>query len=119
MEDQSKAAMEEGVVNSTVVLAIITDDGGAGNAYFERPFCVQELRWAVAAAECFIQPLVDVDDKKRIGELLSKAPGDLKGLIGDTDFIDLIRSDKDYWAVGVDKITKVLLTKRLESAALS
>ena len=110
--------MEEGVVNSTVVLAIITDDGGAGNAYFERPFCVQELRWAVAAGR-FIQPVVDVADKGRIGELLSKAPGDLKGLIGGTDFIDLIRSDRDYWAVGVDKITKVLLTKRLESAALS
>ena len=110
--------MEEGVVNSTVVLAIITDDGGAGNAYFERPFCVQELQWAVTAG-CFIQLVVDVADKGRIGELLSKAPGDLKGLIEGTDFIELIRAKMQFWAVSIDMITEVLLAKRLEGAALS
>jgi len=44
MGDMSEAAMEEGVRNSTVTLAIITDDGPPGWAYFERPYCLQVIR---------------------------------------------------------------------------
>ena len=106
MEDKSEAAMEEGVRGSKCVLAILTDDGGPGHAYFERPYCVQELQWAVDGGH-FIQPICDVDDKKRIGELLSKAPADLKEIVGGTEFIELIRSKKQYWKVGMDLIVNV------------
>ena len=68
MSDKSEAAMKEGVQNSVVVIAILTDDGSSGNAYFERPFCLSELRWAQEAG-VFIQPVVAADDKQRIGEL--------------------------------------------------
>ena len=105
MGDNSEAAMKEGVQNSSVVIAILTDDGGAGNAYFQRPFCVDELRWAQEAG-IFIQPVVAADDKQRIGELLSMAPEDLRKLLGSTDFIHLDRADHEYWAVGCDKIRR-------------
>ena len=68
MSDKSGAVMKEGVQNSIVVIAILTDDGDSGNAYFERPFCPSELRWAQEAG-VFIQPVVAADDKQRIGEL--------------------------------------------------
>jgi hypothetical protein len=107
MEDMSEAAMEEGVKGAKVCLAIITDDGGPGQAYFERPYCVQELRWAKESGVA-VQPIVDTDDKKRIGELLAKAPDDLRADLGASMFIDLIRSNKQYWDVGTNMVVDVL-----------
>ena len=112
MSDKSEAAMREGVHGSRVVIAIITDDGDPGNAYFERPFCLSELRWALDA-NIFIQPVVAADDKQRIGELLAKAPDDLRDLLGGTDFIHLDRNDKEYWDVGVGKIRRILEKQRI------
>ena len=112
MSDKSEAAMREGVHGSRVVIAIITDDGDPGNAYFERPFCLSELRWALDA-NIFIQPVVAADDKQRIGELLAKAPDDLRDLLGSTDFIHLDRNDKEYWDVGVGKIRRILGKQRI------
>jgi hypothetical protein len=37
------------VENSTMVIAVITDDGDDGDAFFERQFCLHELKWARAA----------------------------------------------------------------------
>jgi len=100
MEDKSEAAMQEGIENSTAVLAIVSDGAGvAGNAYFERPFCLKELRWAKANGT-HIQPVVLDEDKKRITELLDGnpetglpgAPDDLRDL-GSVDFVDVIQSD--------------------------
>ena len=88
MTDKSQAAMEHGVRNSKAFLAIVTgpcvnpdrpDDDQIGNAYFQRPFCVSELRWAVDAYKP-IQPIVRAEDKTNIGGLLSLAPDDLKFL---------------------------------------
>ena len=60
--------MQEAVENSAFVIAIISDGAGVpGNAYFERPFCLKELRWALDKGK-FIQPVVDAADKTRIGE---------------------------------------------------
>ena len=115
MSDKSEAAMREGVHGSRVVIAIITDDGDPEkkeNAYFERPFCLSELRWALDA-NIFIQPVVAADDKQRIGELLAKAPDDLRDLLGSTDFIHLDRNDKEYWDVGVGKIRRILGKQRI------
>ena len=74
------------------VIAIISDGAGvAGNAYFERDFCLKELRWAKAAGR-YIQPVVDGADKGRIGEFLGMAPDDLRDL-GSVDFVDLNQTE--------------------------
>ena len=87
MNDMSEVAMKEGVCGSKVVLAIITDDGES--AYFDRPYCVKELRWAMEAG-VFIQPIIAAEDKPRIGDLLARAPADLRDLLSATDFIHLV-----------------------------
>ena len=109
MDKKSEAAMKEGVVNSKCVIAIITGvtpDGNADNAYFNRPFCIKELEWAMEA-EVQIQPVIRMEDKNQIGTFLGQAPAHLKCL-GSIDFIDLNRSDKAYWQVGVNKIMEAL-----------
>ena len=103
MKDKSEAAMQEAVENSMVVLAVITGDGpNDDNAYFNRPFCVSELRWRFKAGK-HLQPIVHLDDKKRIGTFIGMAPDDLKR-VGSIDFIDLNPTDNDYWRVGLKKI---------------
>ena len=47
------------------------------NAYFSRPFFIQELLWAREAGVP-IQPVIRVSDKQRIGNFLGAAPADLK-----------------------------------------
>ena len=109
MDKKSEAAMKEGITNSKCVIAIITGvtpDGNVDNAYFNRPFCIKELEWAMAAG-IQIQPVIRMEDKKEIGTFLGQAPDHLKCL-GSIDFIDLNRSDKDYWQVGVNKIMRAL-----------
>ena len=116
MMKKSVAAMKEGVTKSTMVIAIITGacknndrplDNEEDNAYFNRKFCVQELQWAKEAGIA-IQPVIRMEDKTEISTFLSQAPVHLKD-IGNTDFIDLNRSDKEYWDVGVNKIVRALL----------
>ena len=88
MVDKSEAAMEHGARNSTVFLAIITgpcinpdrrDDDPVTNAYFRREYCLKELRWAREAGK-FIQPIIRIEDKQNIGELMALVPEDLKDL---------------------------------------
>ena len=43
----------------------------------------------------FIQPIIAVEDKPRIGEFLHKAPADLKHLLSATDFIHLVSEVED------------------------
>lgn len=113
MADRSSAAMKKGVENAQCVIAIITgpcdnpdcpDDLPASNAYFARPYCVSELRWAKEAG-VKIQPVIRASDKSKIAELMSLAPDDLQFLC-DIDFITLDRSDNDYWAVGIKKLMR-------------
>eukprot|EP00854_Cymbomonas_tetramitiformis_P027913 gene27913-34491_t len=105
MFHRGEAAMKEAVEHSKVIIAVVTDGGNSpDDAYFKRPFCLKELRWAVEAGR-HIQPVMRVEDKQRIGELLSGAPQDLK-FLGDTDWIDLNRGDDEFWDVGVKKIIK-------------
>ena len=113
MDDQSTAAMKEGVFGSKHVLAIVTgpcaypdsDDLPEANAYFSRPYCLLELRWALEA-KVRIQPIVRSEDKPKIGSFMDAAPSDLKEL-GDTMFIDLAYSDREYWQVGLNKIIRL------------
>ena len=55
MTERGEAAMEEGVKNSKYFIAVVTgqcvnndrpNDDPVGNAYFRRPYCIKELRWA-------------------------------------------------------------------------
>ena len=90
MRDKSEAAMKEAVEHSRVLVAVVTGEGpNDGNAYLNRTFCQNELRWA-ADAKTHVRPVVHVDDKKRIGEFISMAPEDLKWL-GSVDFVDVRR----------------------------
>jgi hypothetical protein len=113
MGQRGEAAMQEGVSNSKCLLAVFTDDGGAGCAYFERPLCLQELRWALEH-KVFVQPVFAAHDKGRITEMLSKLPADLYAVLKATDAIHLDRSDNDYWAVGLGKILKAFKRECLQ-----
>ena len=104
MGQKSEAAMEEGVKNSSHLIAIVTgsysadratsrtsfDEHAQGNAYFSRSYCLQELRWATSSG-INIQPVMAMADKSRVGEFIGQAPEDLKCL-GKTDWIDLNQS---------------------------
>jgi serine/threonine protein kinase len=127
MTDRSTAAMEEGVKNSKYFIAVITgpcvnndapNDDPIGNAYFRRPYCIKELRWAQEAGK-FIQPILRLEDKTQIGNLLGlldaplwmdggdKNISDLKCL-GDTSWIELNRNDNEYWDLGMTKVFRAL-----------
>ena len=117
MKNRDEAAMREGVRNSTICVAIISDgDGTDGTAYFMRPFCLSELRWAVEA-NVFIQPVIDIDDKKRIGEFMQQAPEDLK-FLGGINFLELYRGSLDFWDTSVNGVVGVLNDKKVPNANL-
>ncbi|KAK3252536.1 hypothetical protein CYMTET_38170 [Cymbomonas tetramitiformis] len=105
MACRDEAAMEEGVRNSSTLIAVISDGNGVkGNSYFERAYCLKELRWATDSNIC-IQPVVRAEDKKRIGEFVAAAPDDLK-FIGSINFIHLDCTDASYWDLGVSLIVQ-------------
>ena len=105
-DPSSKAAMEQGVRNSRCVLAVITKGPSSESDYFNRPFCLQELRWAVDAG-VQIQPVINVEDKQRIGEFLAGAPEDLQFLGGIT-FFDIHRADAESWKLLVAEVVKAV-----------
>ena len=108
-DDKSEAAMEKAVTTSKFTIAILCD------GYFERPFCLKELRWAREAG-VFIQPVLMDEDKSRINVLLNGGtyadgtrfegvPKDLRDL-GSVDMIDLNMSDPEYFELGLGKIIR-------------
>lgn len=127
MNDRSTAAMEEGVKNSKYFVAVVTgpcvnndapNDDPKGNAYFRRPYCIKELRWAKEAGK-FIQPIIRLGDKGNIGPLLGlleeplKIDGEMQDLndlcsLGGTDWKDLNRNDIDYWDLGMKNVCAAL-----------
>jgi hypothetical protein len=121
MRDKSMLAMNEGVLNSTLVIAIITgpcvnpdlpEDDPASNAYFSRELCLRELQWA-READVPIQPIIRSDDKKLISQLMEAAPSTLKHLVN-IDFIDFDRSKVARFDVDVDSLVEAL--KKVQSA---
>jgi len=106
MQECNEAAMEEGVKNSHCVLAILSGpDDTDSNSYFNRTFCVQELKWAQSAGVP-IQPVCAAENKKKIGELLSQA--EKKGIqgLGKVDIIHLDRSRISYWNAGFEDVLR-------------
>eukprot|EP01045_Picozoa_sp_COSAG04_P017418 COSAG04_NODE_1540_length_6420_cov_3.248220_4_plen_404_part_00 len=105
MAKRDEGAMEEGVKNSRCVIAIVSgpqEGKGEETAYFKRPFCLKELRWAVEVG-IHIQPVVAAEDKDKITEFFADIPSDLQHLkSANWEHID--RKDKDYFELGVTKI---------------
>ena len=116
VDDKSEAAMQKAVNTSKFVIAILCDgQGQQGCAYFEREFCLKELRWAKQAKK-FIQPVLMDEDKTRINVLLNGgaypdttrfegAPKDLRDL-GSVDMVDLNMTDPEYFELGLEKIIR-------------
>eukprot|EP00808_Paulinella_micropora_P012963 g61507.t1 len=102
MKDMSRPAMEEGVCRSRCVIAVLTDEGKEGEAYLDRQYCLDELRWAVAARVPVVM-VVGTNDKGRIGDTLSKMPADLKEVLqGNVPDVD--RSHAKKLEVSIDII---------------
>ena len=79
------------------------------NAYFQREYCQDEMRWAKAAGVPIV-PLIDIGDKPRIGEFVMAGPVDLHDILN-IDFITLIDSDPEHWEVSVGKVSRALSPK--------
>ena len=94
--EKMQAAMEEGVQFSDKILVIASPD------YFTRPFCIKELEW-VAKYKIPMVVAIDMQYKHDIGSILQTCPPHLRN-IGQINWIDLNRGDKDYWEVGMKKI---------------
>eukprot|EP00808_Paulinella_micropora_P025368 g3202.t1 len=102
MKDMSRPAMEEGVCRSRCGIAVLTDEGKEGEAYLDRQYCLDELRWAVAARVPVVM-VVGTNDKGRIEDMLSKMPADLKErLQGNVPDVD--RSHAKKLEVSIDII---------------
>lgn len=83
----------------------------------------------------YIQPIVDMDDKKAIGNLIGSFPEDLQRIGGinhlwprisvaqshwgvagtEYDFVDLNLSDNQYWEVGCNKVVDKAVQEKVLS----
>ncbi len=113
MHERDEQAMQEGVQSSSCVIAIVSgpsidpqnpDVPPESNAYFNREFCLKELRWAVEAG-VFIQPVVAAEDKRKITEFFSIIPHDLQRLKS-VNWEHLDWRDVEYFELGVTKIMR-------------
>eukprot|EP00808_Paulinella_micropora_P014907 g46804.t1 len=102
MKDMSRPAMEEGVCRSRCVIAVLTDEGKEGEAYLDRQYCLDELRWAVAARVPVVM-VVGTNDKGRIGDMLSKMQANLKQVM-QGNVPDVERSHAKMLEVSIDII---------------
>ena len=102
MKVRDEAAMQEGVRNSQFVVSIVSGPAGSDAAYFRRPFCLSELRWAKESSVPVV-PVVVAEDKGQITEFFADIPADLQHLKG-TNWEHVDRKDVDYFRLGVDKI---------------
>ena len=97
--------MKEAVENSRCVIAIISgEDPSDKNAYFNRDFCLKELRWA-KQADTLVQPTVAAENKDRISAMMQLVPVDLQHLKG-VNWEHIDRKDSDYFELGVTKIIR-------------
>ena len=110
MGDTSEAALRAGVVGAKCVIAIVTDDGPPGTAFFELDYCMQVLQWAFQH-KVFVLPVVGSINKGRIDALMSKAPENIRALLLSTDFKDLNRDDDAFWDLGVKEVLAAVCAK--------
>jgi hypothetical protein len=94
--------MKEGVEHAKCVIVIVTDNGTAGESYFAREMCRQELVWAHNAGKVIV-PVVDRDDKARIGALI--AEGRKHGFeLGSINFCTYDRSGRSQVQASISDI---------------
>jgi len=118
MKKCNTAAMEEGVRNCGCVVAILSGaNPNDPSAYFNREFCVNELKWA-RSSSIPITPVCDAEDKKNIGSFIQQANN--KGIynLGDTDIIHLDRSRPAYWEAGVNELLEALTESSGQSVSV-
>ena len=96
------------------VIAIVSGPTGDDSAYFRRPSCLSELRWAIET-QVFVQPVV-AEDKGIITEFFTDIPSDLDHLKG-VNWNHIDRKDVDYFELGVTKIIRACSDEQLRSAA--
>ena len=106
MPEQDKDAMQNGVEKSECVIAIITGEGDTTeNRYFERPLCVKELKWAIAAGKPIV-PVVTAADKSNIGTYIDE--GKSKGIdLSACDFQHVDRSKAKMLNASIETILDV------------
>ena len=104
MSKRDEAAMKEGVQHAACVIAIVSGPAGDDSAYFRRPFCISELRWA-AEAGIPVVPVVAAEDKGQITEFFADIPADLQHLKG-VNWEHIDRKDVDYFELGITKIMR-------------
>ena len=91
-------------ITKVVVARVVREGDAEDTAYFKRPNCLQELRWAREVGVP-IQPVIHCDDKRRIGIFLGQAPEDLKDL-GKIDFMALDNISPAIWKTCIDEVIK-------------
>ena len=90
MNSCETAAMREGVNGSKCIIAVITGGEKKADRYFERPACVAELKWAIAAKKVVVPVIVGVE-KPLISTYI--AEGKAKGIdLADCQFVDFNNS---------------------------
>ncbi len=107
MKKLNAHAMQEAAQNSKCIIAVVTGVEREGDpedtAYFRRKYCMNELRWARKAGVT-IQPVVQREDKERIGEFLDQAPDDLQPYLRGIDFKALDRISPAIWKTCIDEL---------------
>ena len=109
MDKCDTAAMNEAVVNCRAVVFVVSspsDDKDEPRASLNRKFCRKELRWAIEKGT-FIQPVIAMRDKERIGFFISQAPDDLKCL-GNVNFLHLDRTAPRRWETSLDLVIEAI-----------
>ena len=119
MPNQDEEAMRLGVQNSQVVIAFITGscinpdsehDKPTSNAYFNRAYCLKELRWAIEYQVPIILAMDNKDDKKFV-EFSEQVPSDLEFLLA-TQVRKLDRSNPYLWNGSVQSVIEPMRTLR-------
>mmetsp|Transcript_46280 Transcript_46280/g.86329 ORF Transcript_46280/g.86329 Transcript_46280/m.86329 type:complete len:518 (+) Transcript_46280:299-1852(+) len=96
-------AVEEGVRNSSCVIALITDgEGVESNAYLKSDDCLRVLRLTLQEG-LLIQPVKQVDDTRSKREIMRNAPDDVRALVN-LNWVDLNRTTMQYWDLAVKAI---------------
>jgi len=100
MERCDRAAMEHGVRNADVFIAIVTDNGAT--SYFSREMCREEIAWAIDSGKRIV-PVVASADKHRVGQFI--ADGQSYGIdFSELNFCQYDRSGPEYAKASVRAI---------------
>jgi hypothetical protein len=116
MPKMDMEAMQDGVKGSKCVLAIITGGDENNHRYFQRPMCVQELKWAIEAGKPIV-PVVAAADKPKVGDYI--AEGKAKGIdLSACDFQHVDRSNSVMMSASLTCIIRAEAIAEADKAKL-